>query len=262
MCLFIGSPMPPASLERGHKEGFCFLKRELQKKNRDRGVGCTWILPWCCAEHSETPGSNSLNQLPVKQTEVTQTGTEVPADTRNPKQRQGQRALHSSQARPANLLYRGVGANFPWRLVCEEKPLQFLSLVLLPGISSGFCVSLTPKHGRTFPPPPTEQGNDSFYQLKATFPVCCEHCSGCPPSKTWNRSCFDWTPRSPGAVLYSDEAQSLRGKKHSWCKHSRLWMWNSSSVEIPWLLEMCSSHRPRCQETPFKEWQPKTKAKL
>lgn len=141
-----------------------------------------------------------------------QTGAEVPKDPRNPKQRWGWRAPRSSPARPANLLYADVGANFPWRLVRKEKPLKFLSLVLFPGVSSVLSVSLTPQHRRIFPPPPTKKGNDSFYQLKATFPVCCRCSFGCPPTETWNLSCFDWTLRSPGAVLYSNGVQSLRGK--------------------------------------------------
>lgn len=112
-----------------------------------------------------------------------QTGTKIPKDPRNPKQRRGRRAPRGSPARPANLLYADVGANFPWRLMRKEKPLRFLSLVLFPGVSSVLSVSLTPKHRRIFPPPPTKQGNDSFYQLKATLPVCCRCLLGVHPLK-------------------------------------------------------------------------------
>lgn len=178
---------------------------------------------------------------------MTQTGTKVTTDTRNPKQYQGQRAHHGPHTRSDDLIYADIGADFPWRLMRKEKPLKFISLVLFPCISSGPSASLIPK-----------SMEESFSLLSSSREITLL------PLKS-NFSCLlralfwvstHWNAKSELFWLDTDVPQGcpvfwwsaiIEGKNQSWCKHSQLWMQNSSSVEIPWLLETCSSHRLHCQ---------------
>lgn len=158
------------------------------------------------------------------------------------------RAPHSSHARPASLLYRDVGANFPWRLMHKEKPLNSLTYTFgtVPVLASGF-LSLG-----------SQSMEESFHLLlpsrELTLLPAKSNFSSLPQTLFWVSTHWNvkfelfWLDTEvPRGCLVFWWSAIIEGKKHPWCKHSRLWMQNSSSVEIPWLLEMCSSHRLCCQ---------------
>lgn len=92
------------------------------------------------------------------------------------------------------------------------KVLWYTHLMLPPHISSGLSIPLSPMHGSLCLLPRTVVSLNDFHQLKSTFSALLQVLLWVSTGWMWNRSCFDWTSRSPRAVLYSDGVQSFRAK--------------------------------------------------
>lgn len=218
---------------------------ELQNKTGTlQRMGHRWILPWCCTKHPETPGSNLWSQSPAKQTKA-----KCPNRYKKPET--------ASRSEPPTAPMRDQPVFSTEMLVqishegsCIKRNHLTLSYIHVwyrsPVLASGFLSLgsqsmeeslhlLLPSREMTLLP-----AKSNFSSLPQTLFWVSTH---------WNVKfeLFWLDTEVPRGCLVFWWSAIIEGKKHPWCEHSRLWMQNSSSVEIPWLLEMCSSHRLCCQ---------------